>query len=31
MEFASIKNSISEELYGILGKDISKLRPAQEK
>ncbi|MDP3765428.1 MAG: DEAD/DEAH box helicase [Nanoarchaeota archaeon] len=31
MEFKSIKNSIPEELYEILEKEITKLRPAQEK
>lgn len=31
MELKSIKNSIPEELYEILEKEITKLRPAQEK
>ena len=31
MELKSIKSSIPKELYGILEKDIVKLRPAQEK
>ncbi len=31
MELASIKNSIPKELYDILEKEITKLRPAQEK
>jgi len=31
MEFKSIKNKIPEELYSILEKEITKLRPAQEK